>query len=243
MSGSQAASRYRGEVTEISRLTPRVVGLRILVPDDFQWSPGQYVGLAATEDATQVGYFSIASAPGERPESSIELAVADSASLVSAGLSLGAAVWIEPPAGKLPFRRLAAASEIVLIGMGTGIAPLRSVLRALRLLQSASAGAGGCVGPAVRRVFLVQGARSEAECPFFTELSLEVSDEFVYWPVFSGPGESWAGRRGRVQDYLAELPLARAEICVCGSSAMVTEVAAGLAALGVDGSQIYSEGY
>jgi NAD(P)H-flavin reductase len=69
---------------------------------------------------------------------------------------------------------------------------------------------------------------------------------FRFEPTLSQPDASWSGRRGYVQQHLAELlpPFANrgAEIYVCGPSAMVTDSVTRLVSeLGIAGERIFVE--
>lgn len=110
------------------------------------------------------------------------------------------------------------------IGTGTGIAPLRAMLRELYRLHSPE------------EVWLIFGARRESDILYreeFEQLARERSS-FHFVPTLSQPGPDWAGHRGYVQDaivkYLARKP--RLHTYVCGSPEMVESVGALLRSLG-----------
>jgi len=147
-------------------------------------------------------------------------------------LRMGQEFFLSAPSGGPPWSLVQGAAHLILIGMGTGIAPLRALSQA-RLDRATAPGS----------LTLIQGARTLGDCLFYDELSALGSAQLDYRPVLSQPEPSWSGRRGYVQEHLADLPLGDAYVCICGKLAMVEEVTARLGKLGVDGARIFSEGY
>lgn len=146
-------------------------------------------------------------------------------------LEVGQEFYLSAPSGGPP-AAIQDARHLILIGMGTGIAPLRALTQA-RL--------GRASGPGL--LTLIQGARTQNECLFFDEFAAVRTKGFDYRPVLSQPSAPWSGRRGYVQEHLLDLPPQGAHFCICGKLAMVEEVTARLAKSGVDSSAIFSEGY
>jgi NAD(P)H-flavin reductase len=124
---------------------------------------------------------------------------------------------------------------VLLVATGTGIAPLRAMLQHLARQRFA------------RAVDLLFGVRSEAELLYGDELRGLCAglDRYRFSPTLSRPGQSWPGRRGRVQAHVEELLDGRTQIDVylCGQSEMVRSVSAQLEALGVDPTSIHFERY
>lgn len=201
-------------------------------PAGFSWSPGQHVAVAASPSGSP-SYYSIASADVTRVGSPrvIELAMRESSIKWPLPLRMGQEFFLSAPSGGPPGAALGA-QHLILIGMGTGIAPLRALSQA-RLGRAPGSGL----------LTLIQGARTQSECLFFDEFAALHAPGFDYRPVLSQPGAPWSGRRGYVQDHVADLPHTGTYFCICGKLAMVDDVTAGLAKLGVDSSAIFSEGY
>ncbi|HKN49124.1 MAG TPA: oxidoreductase, partial [Actinomycetota bacterium] len=90
------------------------------------------------------------------------------------------------------FHRESRPEPMILIGGGTGMAPLKSIVR--HVLEE---GTG-------QPMFLYQGARTTADLydvEFFRELEAVHPDQFVYRPALSE--ETWDGATGLVTDVVA----------------------------------------
>jgi CDP-4-dehydro-6-deoxyglucose reductase, E3 len=220
-----AKARVAATVVDVTSLSPRVraVELRVRVP--YTWSAGQHVGVSPEEEAEGARYYSFASVPSAH--GTIELCVGDSDD--APAFPPGGQVWLSAPAGRAAVPE--AASSLTLIGMGTGVAPLRAVLfEQARRVPAPS-------------VTLLVGFRSESDVLYAEELERwQALGQLDYRPVLSQPGPGWRGRLGYVQDHVAELPRTE-RYCVCGKLTMVQDVQAALAANGVSPSQVFAEGY
>ena len=123
----------------------------------------------------------------------------------------------------------------VLIATGTGIAPFRSYLRSVRVIDS----------PA--EITLLFGARLEDGLLYreeFEELERQ-RPGFRFVPTLTRPETSWTGGTGRVQVHLEELLGGRKDldIYLCGLKSMVDDVRQWLKARGFDRKQILYEKY
>jgi CDP-4-dehydro-6-deoxyglucose reductase len=192
--------------------------LRLPIAEDFTFEPGQYVDILLP--AGRRRSFSIASPPHDaRPlelhirriaggEFSERLFHADMRSnLLSIAGPLGTFTY-RPHAGQGP--------PMLLIGGGTGIAPLLSILR--HLIENGIE----------RDMRLYWGVRSEAD--LYAHATLEQlsrrAASLTYVPVLSEPGPEWSGRRGWVHEAaLREIPnLESIEVYAAGPPAMVAAV-------------------
>lgn len=217
-------------ILRVSQETPKVVGLRLQAPRDYAWAPGQYLALRAATAEGPPSYYSIASAPQTTEPGVLELAAAVDSLPHGVRAKEGNDVWISPPAGELTVGRLERAEALVLIGMGTGVAPLRAIVQALSLRTGVSG------------VTLLQGARLESDLLFRDEFLLYAAEGMDYRPVLSQPAGEWAARTGWVQHHLTDLD-SKARFRLCGSRAMVIDVTARLLDGGVHLPQIDAEGY
>jgi NAD(P)H-flavin reductase len=181
----------------------------------------------------ELGYYSIASAPQAPAPGRFELAVAEDSWPVAGGIRAGVSFFVGRVTGSLPLQRLMEATNVVLVGMGTGVAPLRATAQSL--LASGDANRP--------RVTLVQGARSLEECFFREEFEAMHGNRFEYRPILSRQQGDYRGLRGRVQEHLDDLPTSDVEYFLCGSSSMVDEVSRLLVGRGVRRDCIFSEGY
>lgn len=203
----------RATVRENKFVTPGLHQLTLEVPpavaDAFQ-SPGQYhrVRVTTADDA----FFAMASPPGTNQ---FEYLVRNVGEVAEAWTRLapGAEVEVGTPEG--PGFPLAASrgKSLVLIGTGTGFAPLWSVLREVRKDRSAFA-----------HVHALYGVGDESHLVWRDELDGMKGHDLIVEPVLEHPGADWEGRIGRVQTHLDDLPVDDAVAFLCGHPAMISDV-------------------
>lgn len=229
-------------IVRVSQETPKVISLRLQAPPEYDWAPGQHLALCSATAEGPVGYYSIASAPRISEPGVLELAAAVGSLPPGVQAQEGSDVWISLPAGELTVGRLLNARALVLIGVGTGVAPLRAIVQDL-------AGRGGpsrLNGPSratdLSRVTLLQGARLESELLFRDEFYHYAAQGMDYRPVLSRPDPTWAARTGWVQHHLEGLDMT-ASFRICGSQAMVKDVTVQLLDGGALLPHIDGEGY
>lgn len=115
-------------VLETRRLAPEVVQILIERPEGFSYEAGQFVHVVRPDDGLMRPY-SLASLPSERR---LELHVALRPSgnmsrwLAAAG---GEPIRLRGPLGECSYRAASLDAALLLIGTGTGLAPLLGVLR------------------------------------------------------------------------------------------------------------------
>lgn len=134
----------------------------------------------------------------------------------------GMAAAVSAPAGTFGWTE--GTDPAVLVVTGTGLAPILSMLEAMR--------ARGVVRP----VTLIQGARTEADLLLRDKLDALAAGwlgSFRYVPVLSAPDGAWAGARGHVDEVVAAHATEHAEFWICGQPAMVESVQAELARRGI----------
>jgi ferredoxin-NADP reductase len=125
--------------------------------------------------------------------------------------------------------------EMIMLATGTGIAPFRAMIPH----WLASGGSSLCT--------LIFGVRYEHALLYRAEweaLAAEHSN-LRFWPVLSrSPGE-WPGRRGHVQDHVAEAMRENgdADFYICGLKAMVNDARALLKDMGIERTHIFYEKY
>jgi ferredoxin-NADP reductase len=128
--------------------------------------------------------------------------------------------------------------ETLFIATGTGIAPLRSMLRWLLADESRHQ---------QKKLWLVFGNRTEADIYYHQEF-LKLADEhenFQYRPTLSRGGADWAGLRGYVQEHVPGIAAGRADMhaYICGLEKMVKANRDLLKGLGWDRKTIFYEKY
>lgn len=225
------------DLVQASDLSP-IVRLLVLEAGDgqpFEWEPGQHVEVVRPDDPQTKLPLSIASAVDPDNPGRFELAVTHSTSTRAlVELPVGSRVTAFGPRGSFR-RRVGSPHPALLVGAGTGLAPLKAMLEAE--LRS------GDGAPLV----LLFGCRTEADILWGEELFDLDRDvaRFSFVPTLTRASEGWTGRRGRVQQHLAGLcsSLPGLEAWLCGHHAMVRDCATGLEQLGVPRARIYTEEY
>ncbi|MDH4229495.1 MAG: NAD-binding oxidoreductase [Nitrospirota bacterium] len=191
---------------------------------------GQYVQVRC-KGFEKPGYFAIASPPHQ--ESGLEFLVKDGNGVAGAlyNASVGDVFEVSTPMGPgFPPGHLEG-RNVLLIGVGSGMAPLRSVLLSI-LANRAAYG---------ERVILIYGARSLFHVPFRPEIARWRAQAEVY-KAMSQPGDSdWTGYTGYVQHILEDidLPKENTTACVCGMPPMVEAVRSRLKVLGIAEDDVY----
>lgn len=220
-----APARILATTLDVSLLTARVRRVILAVPESYTFRAGQHLSVATGEEGKGARYYSIASDPGAR--GTVELCVGESED--APAFAPGRKFWLSPAGGEAAVP--APVSSLVLVGVGTGVAPLRATV----LEQMGRA--------AAPRMTLLVGFRSEEELLYGAEFeALAASGRLDYRPVLSQPSASWRGRSGRVQQHLADLPPADSYF-VCGKLAMVDDVRQRLLDAGISPLRVRAEGY
>jgi phenol hydroxylase P5 protein len=229
---------YTGTVAVLDDIAPDVRRLVIALDQPLSFNPGQYVQLNLPGGDSRP--YSVASTPAD--PSRIELHVKRSENGVATDgwifkvLSVGTAVGLSGPYGRFSFRPLRD-KPILLLGGGTGLAPLKSMLR--HIVETADE--TGWEHPVV----LYHGVSTQAELydrQWLEDLESE-HDWFSYRPAVSR--EDCNGRQGRVPALLAEdFPKAGGNVAyICGSPDMVDDTMKALMKARLFPRDIYREDF
>jgi NAD(P)H-flavin reductase len=201
-----------------------MLGLQLAAPaiEIAHHAPGQFLTLAASTPVA------IASAPGH----GLELLIKKdgTAHEILGGLGAGAVLDVDGPSGHgYPLARHAG-RDLVLLGAGSGIAPLRAVVQAV--LDDR---------PRWGAVHVYYGHREPDEFAYRREAASWQAAGVRLTEVVSGAAPGWTGARGRVHDALAAAPprLDAAVAYVCGMAEMVADATRTLARLGVRAEDVF----
>lgn len=241
-----AARFHELKVTEIVRQTPEAVAVAFEVPDAlkdvFAFRPGQYLTLSTDIDGREARRsYSICSAPGEPALRVGVKRVADGrfSSFVNETLVVGDTIRVMPPEGR--FTSLAGERhDYILIAAGSGITPMLSIAKTVLAHEPDST------------ITLIYGNRSTDTIMFREELedlkdrhmrrfsvvhllSREAQDVELFHGRIDGARIAELGRRGLID------PLSADGVFLCGPGEMIDDVAASLAALGVEQDRIRFE--
>lgn len=241
------AEPFEARLVAARLLTPSVRELVFERADErpFPFEPGQWVNLVLPLPGGEVKRaYSIASPPEDgarRFELAVTRVQGGPGSQFLHELPEGAVLRAIGPHG-LFTRRPDEPAPSLFVGTGTGVTPLRSMIRA--------ALAAGATTP----LWLLFGARHEADILYRDELEAltRAHPNVRYEITLSRPGAGWTGRTGYVQAHLPELVSALAErggaepprAYVCGLDRMVSSVREHLRnELGFERRRVHTERY
>jgi CDP-4-dehydro-6-deoxyglucose reductase, E3 len=192
--------------------------LRLPVAEVFIFEPGQYIDILLPGGRRRS--FSIASPPHDARPLQLHvrrIAGGEFSDRLFHEDMRSSLLSIEGPLGAFTYRpHTSPAPRMLLIGGGTGIAPLLSILR--HLVENGIE----------RDMQLYWGVRSESDLyahPTLEDLSRRAAS-LTYVPVLSEAGPEWRGRRGWVHEVaLKEIPdLESIEVYAAGPPAMIAAV-------------------
>ena len=178
-------------IEDIARETRRLV---VDLDREMAFNPGQYVTVEVPgTDVTRT--YSMANPPGEPGRIELQIrrtpgGLATDGSIFNT-LAAGDTLTLSGPYGRF-FLREARTEPAILIGGGTGLAPLKSIVR--HVLETGHD----------HRLYLYQGARTQVDLydvDFFRGLESDHPDQFTYRPCLSA--EEWDGPTGLVTDVVA----------------------------------------
>jgi len=225
-------------IREVLGATPRARVVRLdLNGHAFDYAAGQAV-LIATHGFEPRKPYSIASAPEDAQRYGfIELLIgvnADGVAGPHVALQPGHAVDVEGPTGEFTFPEQPVERNFVFVAGGTGIAPLRAMLR------------HAILGPApTGHIGLLYSARTPDDFAFADEFQVLASSGIIDFrqTITRESERDWSGARGRIdRAALSALVHDPETLCfVCGPAAMVNDMPRLLEEIGVPGRRIRIE--
>lgn len=188
---------FTGAVASISALTHDIRRLEISLEQPLKFWAGQYVDITLQTPETVTRSFSMANTPIEAERLAFIIKKYPNgrfSSRLDGNLAIGTRVEIRGPYGTC-FRREGRTGDMILVGGGSGMSPLWSILHD----QLASG--------EQRAVRFFYGARTQADLFFldrFAELSAS-HPAFTFVPVLSDAGTdtAWLGEKGFVHEVVA----------------------------------------
>lgn len=224
--------------TEI--LSPRVKNIRFQFPAEQEmiFHAGQFaqIFVPTNEEKPRRSSYSIASAPNTHGY--FELCVTHVEGGISStylhNLKVGDKVHAMGPLGKFmvnePISR-----DLVFVATGSGIAPFRSMINDLISKRIP------------KNIYLIFGNRFEEDILYQKEWDAlaKSNPNFHYQFNLSKPSPSWTGKKGYVQDMIADFVPKPSEkdFYICGLKKMIEGVTEKLQSLGVPTEQIHFERY
>jgi ferredoxin-NADP reductase len=207
----------------------------------FDFIPGQHVCLGKTIGGARAqSYYSLASEPAGSSRFEICAKVSpqgEGFGRMLAGVERGEKFDVVGPSGA--FRLKEPPGHSLFVAGGTGLAPLRSMLRSLL------ARPGGSKDLELTLLFGTRRPDWGYYLAEFAELEKR-SPNFRFLHTVSRAGDNWTGRRGYVQDHLKDALAGRSrevDLYMCGRPAMMRDLPGSLERAGFDIGALFYEQY
>ena len=211
---------FAGKVVGVENLTHDIRRLEVELDQPLKFWAGQYVEITLAEPETITRSFSMANTPGESERLAFIIKKYPNgrfSSKLDGDLRAGARVDVKGPYGTC-FRREDRTGSMILVGGGSGMSPLWSILHD----QLASGER--------RDIYFFYGARKRQDLFYldrFAKIAAE-NAQFTFVPVLSDAADDpeWAGERGFVHEavgaHLRRLNLGSdVDVYACGPSPMI----------------------
>ncbi|MTI54060.1 NADH:ubiquinone reductase (Na(+)-transporting) subunit F [Geosporobacter ferrireducens] len=231
---------YKAVVEKIQNLSPTIKLLRLKLSDpvEITFKAGQYVQLKAPlyEGNDEEVYRAYSLASSKNDKGFIELLIGYvpngiCTTYVHKHLKPGDEVLFNGPYGDFYLRDTV--KEIILIAVGTGMAPIRSILYQMESEDID------------KRAFYFFGARTLEDLVLYEDMKDFENrlSNLKYYPILSRPREEdqWTGDVGRVTDLIKQHieDGSNMEAYLCGSKAMIESTVEALKQKGVPEEAIY----
>jgi ferredoxin-NADP reductase len=242
MEGTAVRGRLTWQVATVGSASEETASVRTLdleLPDWGGHEAGQHLDIRLTADDGYVAErsYSIASAPGEPVAMTVErLEDGEVSPYLTEEVRPGDTFEIRGPiGGYFVWTGDDVESPLLLVAGGSGVVPFRSILRHRQR-----------IGASVP-IRLLYSARSQPDVIYRTELDKPHDGVEVLYTLTRQQPPGWTGHAGRVTDALLQevaWPAGQHPVAyVCGPTAFVEIVAAGLVGLGYPADRIKTERY
>lgn len=220
-------------VHELTPIAPDVLQVLLRLPPtaQFEFLPGQYIEVIGEEGAHRA--YSIAGVSGNLLELHIRKVAGGWMSRYWFDLAKpNDLLRLRGPKGTF-FLRDCTGFDLVFLGTGTGIAPIKAILE--DFLPSDAR-------PATRKVLVLWGGRTPADL-YFDVAGLGGGIQYV--PVLSRAGAEWQGARGYVQEVFLQMEpdLTNSVVYACGSEAMIHSARAQILQAGLPVERFFSDAF
>lgn len=235
-------------ILEIIPETSEAFTIRFEAPNDWlHYLPGQYIAIKVEINGESYRRaYSMSSSPIIDRFISITIkAIPDGrvSSYLKKNLIKGSSLEVMPPMGRFVVHSDSHKKHhYLLIGAGSGITPLMSILKTVLHNEPES------------RVTLLYGNRDEESIIFksqLDELEKKYSGRFVVEHILSRPSDQWKGQIGRIEGttardlvkFVLEKNTKPISFYMCGPQSMMDDVQQVLKLLGIADTQVYREYY
>lgn len=221
---------YPSKINEIKKLTKEVVKITLRLPPNvsFNFNAGQYVNLIKNGISRS---YSIANFS----EKSIEFFIknypgGEMSNYWFNHAKINDLIRLEGPLGTF-FIRESKVNNIIFIGTGTGVAPIKSILDSLDKNKETLKN---------KAIWFFNGARYKEDL-FWQPKNNNVN----YIPVLSREGEDFKGFKGYVQDAVLDkkIDLQEAQVYACGSAEMINSAKELFVKNNLKESQFFSDAF
>jgi propane monooxygenase reductase subunit len=238
---SIAVKTFDGEITRIDRITHDIRGIRVALASPMKFWAGQYVDITVTTEKgeTITRSFSMANTPDEAEELAFIIKKYPegrfSGELDSGGIRVGASVTVTGPYGTC-FRRENREGPLILVGAGSGMAPIWSILH------------DHLASGEQRPVHFFYGARTRDDLFHLDRIEALVAahPQVRFVPVLSHADDDagWSGARGFVHEtvdaVLKELDVdGEGDVYACGPPPMIDALQPVLFMNGFDAERVF----
>ena len=222
-------------IAKLEQLAPDVlaVGLRVPPQAEFQCLPGQYIDVIGPGGIQRSYSLASAGAPGQPLELHVRAVPGGAMSEYWFNHArINDILRFRGPLGSF-FLRAVAATDLIFLATGTGIAPVKAMLEGLSQLAPEAS---------PRSVTVYWGGRYPSD--FYLDVR-QIPGAHRYVPVLSRDAAEWTGQLGYVQDVLlSESPdLSAALVYACGSEAMILCSKKAVTEAGLESSRFFSDAF
>jgi CDP-4-dehydro-6-deoxyglucose reductase, E3 len=234
--GESLVKRLPARIARTQRLSHDVLALHLRLPaaETFVFEPGQYLDILLPGGRRRS--FSIASPPHDSRLLELHVRRVAGGELTERlfdGNDGSSLLSVEGPLGRFVYRH--GSDPMLLIGGGTGWAPLKSIVR--HVIEQELG----------REMHLYWGVRSERDLYARDELEALAScaANFHYTPVLSEPDAKWTGRRGWVHEAVLHdiEALDRYDTYASGPPAMIEAVREAFLSRNADLERLYFDSF
>jgi CDP-4-dehydro-6-deoxyglucose reductase len=230
--------RLPARVERALPLSHDVMGLYLRLPaaEEFHFEAGQYIDIMLPGGRRRS--FSIASPPHDSRLLELHVrrvAGGEFSAPLFDGPAPGALLTIEGPLGQFIYRDRQDGAPMLLVGGGTGLAPLLSIL-------------GYLIEKRIERdLVLYWGVRGERDLyaqARLVDMAARTS-RLRYVPVLSEPSPAWGGAAGWVHETVLKdiTELANYDVYAAGPPAMIAAVRRDFAVRGVDANRLFFDSF
>tara|TARA_Y100000296_G_scaffold74291_1_gene92645 strand:+ start:2988 stop:3692 length:705 start_codon:yes stop_codon:yes gene_type:complete len=228
---------FKSKILEEKYLSQDVKCLKLSIPKDFKFEPGQYLSLSYYFNGKKFrSPYSIASTPNKKfIEFCIKLIDKRKSSNFIKTLKKGDKVELFGPIGKFTIDKNSKNNDLIFICVGTGIAPFASMIHFL--LKKGFK----------KKIILLKGFRNENEIIYekeFIQLQKKYKN-FEFYNILSQPKNKNFKDKGYVQNFLDKYIPKNfdGDFYICGLSKMINSVVKKLKEKGIIKKRIFFEKY